>query len=550
MAMVDTGTGRSSVRRAPIALACLAALGASPSAFGQATGVTLPSGSNIGPIFQAPVLASGNERETYFLPGIRATQHYSTNPLRLPDGQERGGWITEVTPFVSTGINSQRLQGELDYQARAFYRTVGEETDLRHNLRARGNALLIGNWFGIQGSAAVFDTVAAPFGVQSFDPGLTGVNRSAFKAVTLTPYLQGRFGSFADYRAQYSFTYNDGPSQFLISRVDQRLGASLTSGPQFNRWGWSWAGEFQRREFRNGAELDRVSSVGRVWWLVQPELRIGALVAYEQIDRLLNRDGDDRGWGPGAFFDWTPTSRTTVRGEASRQYYGTTWNASASHRTERFTFGLSHNRSVVTSADASALVFNPGSLFTAGGFSPNLNPVFQQLVLQNILGGFGIPLGGALVSDAAVLNRFSTASVGYVGPRASGALTAFQSTRETLVNIQAGVFGGGGIIGGGTPSTTFSIPGRLETRGVSLDGTYRLDAATTVSAGARLLDQESQPLNAKSRLYQLNTGVRTQVAARTFAGAGLRYTEQRPLGGTSVAGSDDLTVFGSVEFLF
>ena len=548
--MAGTGTRRSSARRRGIALACLTSLGASPAAFGQATGVALPSGSSIGPIFQTPTLSSGTERETYFLPGVRATQYYSTNPLRLPDGQERGGWITEITPFVSTGINSQRLQGELEYQARALYRTVGEETDLRHNLRARGNALLLGNWFGIQGSAAVFDTVAAPFGAQSFDVSLGGTNRTSVKTLTLTPYLQGRFGSFADYRAQYSVTYNDVSSSFLVSRLDQRLGGSLTSGSQFNRWGWSWAGELQEREFRNGANLGRASSIFRAWTLLTPELRVGALASYEQVDRLVNKDGKDRGWGAGGFFDWAPTSRTTVRGEASRQYYGNVGSLNASHRTERFIYGLGYNRSVITSSDASALLFNSGNLFSGGGFSPNLNPIFQQLVLQGILAGFGIPAGGALISDAVVLSRTANASLGYVGPRASGALTYLQSVRETLVDVQANTFGSGGIIGGGTPSTTLSIPGRFETRGVTLDGQYRLDAQTTVSAGARVLDQSSTTLASRSRLYQLNTGVRTQIAEKTFAGAGIRYTEQSPRGGTVGVAFDDLTVFGTIEVLF
>lgn len=548
--MAGTGTGLSRVRRGPIALACLVALGASPAAFGQATGVTLPSGSNIGPIFQAPILTSGNERETYFLPGIRATQYYSTNPLRLPDGQERGGWITEVTPFVSTGINSQRIQGELEYQARAFYRTVGDETDLRHNLRARGNAFLVGNWLGVQASAAVFDISAVPFGAQSFDPGLSGVNRTSFKTVTLTPYIQGRFGSFADYRAQYSVTYNDVGANFLVSRLDQRIGASLTSGPQFNRWGWSWAGELQEREFQNGANLGRASSIFRAWTLPIQELRVGALASYEQVDGLRNRDGDDRGFGAGGFFDWTPSSRTTIRGEASRQYYGNVGNFNASHRTERFAYGIGYTRSVVTSSNASALLFDPGALFSGGGFAANLNPVFQQLVLQNILGGFGIPLGGALISDAAILSRTFNASVGYAGLRTTGALTYFRNVRETVTGIQASTFGNGGLIGGGAPTNTFSIPGRFETSGVSFDGSYRLDARTSLSAGARVLDQESSALNAKSRLYQVNAGARTQVAPKLFAGGGVRYTDQSPRGGTTGLAFDDVTVFGFIEMLF
>ncbi len=488
------------------------------------------------------------QRELTVTPGVRASLHYSDNIVLGGPGAERSGWIAEVSPYVRAAIYSERLKGEIDYTLRSFVRSESDNSWFKHNLHANGTMALSGNWLWLTGSAEVADVSALPFGTLSFDPGVYGTNSTQLRTFRLSPYATGHFGTFADYRAQYSIaTSNLAGEAGALARLEQKVSGAVTSGAQFNRWGWAWYGERQSRDYASDLTLDRTSSVGKVFYIVNPELRVGGAIHYDAIDGLLSADGDRRGFGPGVNVDWNPSRRTTLSAELARQYYGNTGRLSFAHRRELFTFGIDYTRNVLTSSDASALLFDASSLYSAGGFAAGLNPIYQSLVTDSLLKGYGVPAGAGVLSDGVVNNRTLTASAAYASLRNRLVLNLYRSVRNSLIDTTFSTLGGG--VRGGAALLDLTYVGELKQTGASVTWEHKLDAGTTVNLTGRHSRIDSSSPASETRLTGLEAGVQTRLTPDTTAGVAIRRTEQRS-SGTATTRYDENAIYGTVDMRF
>lgn len=509
-------------------------------------------GRNRGPIAVAGaiVLACGSaaaqpQAETgqglEFLPGVRSRITYSDNLLRNEQGDGRSGLITEISPYVRADYRSARTSANVDLTLRNIHRTVGDDQLdlLRPNLRARGNTALVSDWLWLEGAATIVDVNASQFGALSVDPSLNSVNRSRLSSFNLSPYVLGKFGSFADYRLQYSYlTARTTGNQSLLARDDHTLSGALTSGPRFNRWGWSLNSYAQRRSFANGFTMNRQNAVASAYYLFGQELRVGGSLNYDAIDQLTDSSGNTSGWGPGIFADWSPGSRTTIRARLDRPYYGNTGSLSMSHRTQRLAFGLNYARQVFSSNSASILFFNPAALLS-GGLPTASNPITQQLITSGLVSDQNSVFGAGVITDALVLSRNLTASVGYTGPRLSSTLTAYRSVRNTLVDTQ---LGSGQTVSLGSSSVQYNQ------WGVSLGNSLRLDARSSVNLLGNVMHTGLSNSAQSAKLAMVTAMYQTQMDARTTTSLGLRRAVQSGSGGA--VSYDENVVFGTIDLRF
>ena len=487
-------------------------------------------------------------RTVSFEPGVKGSLLYSDNIRLAGEGAEQNGFIAEVSPYFRGSIKTPRLSGEVDLALRSFVRSESDDSWFKANLNAHGTMALAGNWLWLDATASVADVSALPYGTMSFDPGVYGQNTTQLRTLRLSPYAVGRFGTFADYRVQYSAaTSNLAQTSNVVARLDQTLGATITSGAQFNRWGWAWNGETQRREYASDLALTRDSSAFKAFYIVNPELRFGAGIYYDGIDGLRNADGDTNGFGPGATIDWNPSRRTTLRAEVANQYYGTTGKMSFAHRRDLFTFGVDYTRNVLTTSDASAFLFDASGLFSGGGFAAETNPIYQALVIDSLLQGYGIPQGAGLLSDGVVLNRSLTASGAYQSLRNRVVVSVYYSIRDSKVDTSISALSGG--IGGATSPIELTMVGELRRSGINATLEHKMDAATTISLTARHARVESTTLGDTSRLTALEAGARTKLTTRTTAGVAIRHSKQSGSGPDTVS-YDENAVFGTVDFKF
>ncbi len=487
-------------------------------------------------------------RTMSFEPGVKGSLLYSDNIGLAGPGAEQNGFIAEVSPYFRGSIKTPRLTGQVDFSLRSFVRTESDNSWLKANLNAHGTMALAGKWLWLDAEASVADVSALPFGVMSFDPGVYGQNTTQLRTLRLSPYAVGHFGTFADYRVQYSAaTSNLADTSNVVARLDQTLGATITSGARFNRLGWAWSGERQRREYASDLVLNRDSSALKAFYLVNPELRVGGGIYYDGIDGLKNADGDTKGFGPGATIDWNPSRRTTLRGEVVHRYYGTTGKLSFAHRRDLFTFGLDYTKDVMTTSDASAFLFDASGLYSAGGFSAETNPIYQALVIDSLLQGYGIPQGAGLLSDGVVMNRSLTASGAYQSLRNRVVVSFYHSIRDSKVNTALSALSGG--VWASTSPIELSMVGELQRSGIDATLEHKMDAGTTISVTARQARVESPTLGNTSRLTSLEAAARTKLTTRTTAGVAIRHSKQSGSGPDTVS-YDENAVFGTVDFKF
>jgi len=475
-------------------------------------------------------------------PGIRVSETVSDNILLAPTGQERSGSITEVAPSVRATASTGRAQGAIDYAVHGIYRNAPgqSQTTVRNTLTASGNTLLIGDSFGVQGSATTYYVNVSPFGVLSADPTLSTANTTRVSTATLAPYLVGRIGTFSTYSAQYSLTRtstSDNASGLLATH-DRRIFGSLNSGSSFLRWGWSLSADSQRRTVDQGQSLERRAAVGTAYFVFSPELRAGGSLNYSMVEGISDVQGRSSGVGPGAFVDWSPNRRTTIRASWAKQFYGSTSSLSVAHSQEHWTFGLNYSRSLLSNSSASLLAINPGALFSGGGYSADLNSVYQQLVSQGVISPNSLLTTG-LVNDTLVRSQFLTASIGYALPRVGLVLTGFRSIRNSLLQQQL------------TDSTGQPLSvafGRIESLGASANARITLTPTTSVSVLATRTENHSLDDGRTTRFSIASASFTTQM--NTHASASLTFRRSIQSGDATLLGYDENAIIGSIFLRF
>ena len=483
--------------------------------------------------------------ELKFLPGVRSSLTYSSNLARTQGGSS--GFVAEVSPYFEGAIDSDRTKAQVYATLRTFFRTVGGSS-VSPDLRASGQTALIGDWLWISGNASIYSVASNPLSAVSFDPATANVSSQQFRQFQVSPYIQGRLGTFAEYQGRYSLATASSSTNIVLAKLDQRFSGSLKSGPQFNQWGWDLSGETQRRTYDGGVTQNRNSASAAVFIFPMSELRLGASVNFDQIDNFVV-NGRTSGTGLGFSADWTPSNRTSLSASAKRLYYGTVGKLAATHRFGMFTGALSYDKSLLTSSDGSLLSVSPAALFSAGGFSSSLNPVFSQLASSNLVQTYATAVGGGVLSDFIILNNTLTFSMGYASPLNSLVLSATRARRNSDATRAQSTFS---FFSATSPSVLSTINlSAFNTNSVSLDWTHNLDSKN--SFGIRVSRVSLESVDAiggvgNSVLNSIVSSYRTKLTADTSAIFGLRHLSQKALIPTQ--NFDETAVFGTIDVRF
>lgn len=534
---MGTGTGMRDRRWARTAAAL--ALSFAPSAWAQFNGEAFSSG--IAPVTTSTAGgdATGVARSASFLPGVRLSQYYTDNIHGQAAGRAEDGFTTEVSPYLRASLMGRQAQGSLDLMIRNFYRTehpAGEDSfdTLRYSLSASGQITDEDGRLGVSAAALVRDINPSPFGTTTVDPSLSQTNRRRYSSVTLAPYLRGRFSDVANYRAEYRIIGNhvEGSSG-LVPQADHRLNGSISSLPGPTPWAWSASTIAQRREFQGGYSFKRSATTANLYRNVSPELQIGALVAYEQVDNLRDSSGDDSGLGSGVSVRWTPSLRTSLEGQWARQYYGPTSSLNFTHNALHWSFRANYFSGISTTAMASPLYYNPAVPYP-GGIDPSSPgmPGSTSSLLSDPSG----PIPAGLVVDVASRIKRFMGSVGYSMPRTTLLLTYFKLHRETAVDNPA-------------LGPILNTYGRdVRQQGIFLSATRQTSVTSSAALSGGINQSESAISNDRTRLSWLQAGYTTRLAPDATAGFGVRRSVQSGRG--TVAGYDSNTVFGTLDLQF
>lgn len=453
-------------------------------------------------------------------PGIRATATWSDNVRH----RSRGGdsdVVLEVSPYIVAESHAPRASYRLFYQLRNFLRLgEGEANFFRHALNAQGSFALVDERLGVDLSGFMGTISASPTGPVTSDPASSFGNTSNVRHFRVSPWYRDTLGRLATYQLRYTAAHSDSSSGFATANLSQTASAEMNGIQGSSSWNWRLYGTAQRREF-NDFTRDRENSGAALYYNIYPTLRVYGTIDYEQIDGLRNEDGDNEGYGPGVGFDWTPSQRTSIGGSVSKRFYGTVGNVNLSHSTRRTTMGLRWSRSVLTSADASLLLFDPTSLTSGfgGGFGRSLDPVITSLLSSGIVLPPGTVLTQGMFTDAAVMDRRLSAFWGLRGPRNSLTFAGFFSNRESTTELQS-TTQFTGIRGSATFGGIFV--GEIRERGLVASYSHRLDGRSSVDVVVDRRLIKSPTAFFETQYTSFRVGYRTWITSDMAGFAGVR----------------------------
>jgi hypothetical protein len=324
-----------------------------------------------------------------FEPSVGAAATYTDNVNQRPDDKE-SVLILSVTPgFTLQSEGSRQVEATMSYYLTGVTRFGGgDDNDLYHNLNARGHAELAEDFLFIDAGARVSQELISLLGSPA-DATTNSSNRATVGSFSFSPYIEKRFGTFADAEARYTLSgdfIGDNAASDLLSN---ELRASLNSGSRFNdlSWGLDYS-------YRDVADKDETSTQGTTYlWVcgssfvqtaspvapapgcilvgsqagLTPGLGGDTSYVYERANlslgyaltrkfRLIGNVGnewitydnavaaannrDDSLWSAG--FSWSPSRRTNLEATFGERFFGDTYSLSASYRARTSTWNVSY----------------------------------------------------------------------------------------------------------------------------------------------------------------------------------------------------------------
>ena len=538
------------------ALASAQAIVPTPGSIGAPAGLT--------PIGVGNLNATAQPNTIYL--GVRNSVLYRDNLNLQASGQQVRGMMYQLSPYLSANYTSQKLVAQAFYNVNFVARSndggTNNKNNTYQNLGASANWKVNEDHFHVLGAANLFTTNTNPFLASSYTPGAQTFNVSQYSDLTLAPNLFGRIDGDGRWNTRYVARYVD-PGGNISSSVSQTLMGDVRSDFSRRSVGLSAKANYYNIDYDNGYGYDGGDVDFLAWLLPTPTFRIGAGAGYAQSDVLYNNEGQNSGWGPVASIEWVPDDRTSFRAYWANRYFGNSGNAQARHVASNWTFGLNYYNGVSNGnnpyagagyggyggygaygASSSAMMgAQTGATGTAPGGSLFTNPVAQGLADRNLLFGntannsvtsglFGTNPGyGANYLNSPVLYVDNlTASMGYVGTRLGVLATAFMNKQSTAVPF----------IGGSVND--------LDQYGGSVGVSSLLDAVSSLNAGYRQTNSDSNSANSFARLNQLLASWDYRFTPRAVWSIGARL--QRQSGTGTTVQYDEAAVFTYVDFRF
>lgn len=359
--------------------------------------------------------------------GITLGELYTDNlTLGGPDHQNKGGWITEIQPFVNSAFSTPRLSGVLDYMLTGYlYPGNSSYNQLAQNLDAHGKLTILPQHFFLDGTAVYGQEI-----VNGQRPGGAGAyfldnNHANVARATLSPYWIQDLGNVGTMSLRYTIgrvAYNDkgisGENRNLLAGVSNSTSKVLqfdVVSPKGRTWGWSLGYSDRRVQWDIGTGVDYAVAKLGTYLQVNTSTRLLADVGKESN---FLPDGTIQKWGANFWdvgFDWS-NMRDSLKVLVGHRFYGRSAQLSWVHTAALLTMSIRY-------------VEQPTDLT-------------QQLLGQNSgqiiappIGASGIP---SLRERGVYLMKRVTASADYEMPRGRLSVTLYDERRTNLTSNEIG----------------------------------------------------------------------------------------------------------------
>lgn len=382
---------------------------------------------------EAPQEAQAGRRFAV-VPTFAATATFTDN-VRLTSTNRQADLITQLSPGIQLTSTSGPIRGFLGYALNGLvYAHESQSNEVQHALNAAATIEALENRAYIDVSGNISQQTVSAFGTQSSDNTSANPNRTAVATYSISPYLRGPIGDFANYEARltYADLGNGNTSDADVATTEVLLRLSGTTS--LRSLGWSIDGTRQSYDYAasNTVKSDRVR--GLVSYGVTPDLRLSVIAGRESenFETAEKRSHNDTGWA----IEWTPTERTRLSATRERRFFGNSHAVSFEHRTPRTVWRFTDSRDLTNGFDQfrRAGAGTAYDLFFTQFASLEPDPLARAVLVNTFLQNNGISpnavvLGGSLPS-AALVQRRQDLSFALLGLRDTLTVIVSQSESE------------------------------------------------------------------------------------------------------------------------
>jgi hypothetical protein len=448
----------------------------------------------IAPLLASSVVLAGQWR---IVPNLYLAETYTDNVELSPPGNEESDFITQVTPGVVLFGRGARFSTQLSYQLQTLtYADDSDRNQINHQLRAVDQREWIDNFFFTDALASIRQENSS---LRQITVNNEVGNQEDVRTFLVSPYIQSRIGTYADYELRYTYDYAESSASELSGSQANRLLARVNSGlgyqprgPRYQarrppltvlpRQHFAWGLEYSKEEisYDNAEDVTRDRTLADLQYLLTPRIALLGTVGYEDND-FVTLPGEEEPEGSfwSAGFAWTPTPRTQIEARVGERFFGDTKSLAVVSQARRVHWRITYTEDVTTTREN---FFLPATGSTASFLDSQLqstisDPVERAQAVQEIIAARGLPPSilteQNFFTEEFFLQKAFRASVGWDGRRNRIFADIFHVTSEQQsANRTSNVLFG---------STDFALSQEIEQRGGGVLWSLRLGPRTTTN---------------------------------------------------------------------
>jgi uncharacterized protein (PEP-CTERM system associated) len=464
-----------------------------------------------------------------------------TDNVNLAATNRKSDFITRISPGIRIDGRSARASGNLNYQWQHYaYANSSERSNQQQSLAANGKLELVEQWLFLDASHNISQQAISAFGTQGVGNELLNTNRTEVSSYRLSPYIQGRLASVADYQLRYSGTHTSSDAGALSgggATTTAAWNGQLAGVTPLTLLSWAVNADNQTINHSSGFTSRNDRLYGTLSYLVAPSVRLSVSAGSESDNYLAGVERKKSTTGYGA--EWAPSERTKVALRKDRRSFGDSYSADFTHRTALSAWKLSDSRNVRVPTADMALV-SRGTIYdllylqlTSAFPDPQERAaeVERQLAAANIPGTAQV--FGTTLTSQAFIERRQMASFALTGVNNT---VTFALDRSNSQRIGAGL----GLV------DDFATNADIRQSGFTTNWAYKMTPHEVLTLTV-LTSRSTGANNAETSLRSLSLRLTTQLGPKTSANLALRNTHFE---GTTGIGYDEQALTGGVLFRF
>lgn len=494
---------------------------------------------------------AGQSGKISIVPRIGVTETYTSN-VALSSTNRQSELISQISPGIRLTSTGGRIVGSVDYSlTESLYARGTSGRRSQNALNAIGTVEVVDNWAFIDFNGLIGQQSISAFGAPAGDGSALNSNSTETSVFRLSPYVRGRFGSLAEYRARYSLTSSRSRSAVVSDVASRDLSLGLTGIGGRRGAGWTLSADHQTTDYSAGRSTSSQRLNGQVNYPFTDRWGAYVRASRESNDYLaaasqsqtftavgmtftpndeaqFSVDRDNEG-ATGLVIKWAPSPRTSVSVTRQSRLFGETQNIALAYRTENTAWTFRDTRGSVTTTGLSTAA-TPASLyellltqFSASETDPVKREQYGAFLQANGIMPAATAIGGFLTSALSLQNQ-QQVSFALFGSRSTISLTASRSTNTRLdsasvavddLSTSSVVRQNGLIVNFShrfTPNSTLNVVAARQNASGSAGQTGTSSKSVNVNLSTRLTKDATASIGARRVIFDSSTAPYTETA--------------------------------------